>query len=125
MMKALKITTVREIIRLADGARAAHRSPRAADDANRSAAESTLALLYTAEDEALRGYLKSLSRDEMAELKALMWLGRNDCCEGRHDYPELVEFADEDPTSAVSYIAGKTPLADYLRAGLATLRRSG
>ncbi len=97
MMKVLKDATVQEIIRLADAARVSRRSIADVDFSKTSAKEEIAErLAHTPQALALREYLKHLPKEQMAELVALMWLGRGDCAESRYDYPELVEFAKQD-----------------------------
>jgi hypothetical protein len=96
-------STVREVIRLADAAR----SSGASEDVDFS--EYVPGLTPAARE--LRDYLKGLSDDEMAELTALAWLGR----EGMGDFSQLVKQASAYPDGAVEYLAEKAPFADYLR----------
>ena len=63
--------------------------------------------------------IELLSEDAIAELSALAWLGRGD--EG--DFNSILEYAKSNPGTP-SYLAAKTPLADYLEKGLAQIDNS-
>ncbi|MCC5654616.1 DUF3775 domain-containing protein [Nostoc sp. XA013] len=71
----------------------------------------------------LREYIDKLSNDEINELTALMWLGRGASNEKAKDFPNLVNEAKKQKIET-SYIAGKVPLAQYLRAGLKKMNLS-
>lgn len=118
MLKQLELSTVQEVIRLAD-----RRAKNAQSESgivlvgDASAGE----LHLTPEEQELEDYLRRLPGEQMAELMALMWLGRGAGGERKRDYPELVKQASQNLGGAVGYVAEKTPLADYLRRGLAYL----
>lgn len=57
--------------------------------------------------------IEQLSDGAITELTALTWLGRGD--EG--DFDSHLTYAKTNPGTP-SYLAGKTPLADYLKKGL-------
>jgi hypothetical protein len=69
---------------------------------------------------ALGRYLDQLSPDELAELIALMWLGRGDAGELPGDFPNLVSRARSEQF-VPNYAASKAPLGRYLRSGLRKL----
>ena len=72
----------------------------------------------------LEDEISSLSRDEIIELAALMWLGRE--VETSKDWDDLISDATEIYNdSIVGYIAEKVPLAEYLTNGLLKLRENG
>jgi hypothetical protein len=97
-MKTLKQETVNEIIKLAEQ-----------EGSNRRAA--------------LRKYIDELSGEEQAELVALMSFGRNDAVDGPIPFEEHAEHARNLMDGGVgSYLAGKVPLAQYLRDGLKLLK---
>ena len=120
-MKHLQEATVHEVIRLAETARASEHDDSEVDFGELSAGDLAKQLALTAEERELRNYLQRLPDKQMAELMALMWLGRTAGGERREDYPELVEYALTTLDHAASYVAEKAPLADYLRDGLAEL----
>jgi hypothetical protein len=123
MMKYLQESTVHEVIRLADAAMASRSGEKEIDLSELSTEEFARRLAMTGEERELHNYLKRLPDDQMAELMALMWLGRAAGGERRRDYSELVKHASTNLDHAASYLAEKAPLADYLRDGLAKLRR--
>ncbi|MFQ5956060.1 MAG: DUF3775 domain-containing protein [Kiloniellales bacterium] len=64
--------------------------------------------------------LEALNQDEMAELLALIWLGRGDYTP--EEWPEVLEQARETrDENAVRYIIGIPLVSDYLEEGLSRL----
>ena len=81
-------------------------------------------LNLTPEEYALRAGLRDLHSDELAELFALMWLGRGDG--DPSDWAGLMNDAKEAINEgAVDYLAGKVHLADDLRKGLQKISSDG
>lgn len=68
----------------------------------------------------LRSFLSALSKDQLAELMALMWFGRE---HGEGSWPSFVAQARENVNGVgtIDYIMDKSPLAQYLRDGLRAL----
>jgi hypothetical protein len=119
MLKHLQLSTVQDVIRLAEAAREDDSEREDIDLGTLSAKELAERLAITPAERELLNYLNQLPDNQMAELMALMWLGRAAGAERRRDYPELVKHASENLDHAASYMAEKAPLADYLRQGLA------
>ena len=68
-------------------------------------------------EEELRGALEALNGAEMADLIALMWLGRGDGT--IDDWSGLLhEVADADIEHPIEYLLGTPLLGDYLEEGL-------
>jgi hypothetical protein len=68
---------------------------------------------------ALASFLQELSRDELAELVALMWVGRGSFEPA--EWPEAVQTAQEEysgVSGSVRYLLREPLLADYLEEGL-------
>jgi len=64
--------------------------------------------------------LEILNDDEIVEVLALMWLGREDY--KAEDWPEVLQEArDAHDDKAVSYLVGTPMLGDYIEEGLALL----
>jgi hypothetical protein len=84
-------------------------------------ASSTLAP-ETGKERKLLFYLAALDDDHQAQLHALCWIGR-DRFAGAEHYSSLYEYAltTDLGRSGAAYLAGKGPLADYLRSGLEKL----
>jgi hypothetical protein len=63
--------------------------------------------------------VNSLSKEERAELLALIWLGKGDEGVTLEDWDSLLEHAKkEDDEGTADYLIGKSPLADYIDKGL-------
>ncbi len=70
---------------------------------------------------AWRQSVEALSKNELCELTALMWIGRGDANEKAGDFERLVRKArSKQGEGAVSYVM-KAPLGTYLRRGLAKM----
>jgi hypothetical protein len=68
--------------------------------------------------EELRSFLLALNDDEVEDLLALTWLGRDDYAVD--DWPEILgEVRDVRERHTVDYLLGTPLLADYLEEGLA------
>jgi len=92
-----------------------------ADTAERNRSDSDdLSFVATPEYRALDQRLEALSRPALNELVALMWIGRGDF--EPSDWEYLVRRAGGDQGDLVGYVVEKSPLAEYLREGLAALR---
>lgn len=64
--------------------------------------------------------LKNLNDDEIVEVLALVWMGRDDYTVD--DWPEILEQArDAHDEQAVAYLVGTPMLSDYLEEGLSQL----
>ena len=71
----------------------------------------------------IRQFLDSLNEDELAELLALMWVGRGDY--GVDDWqPALNAVDDLRDRHPVDYLLGTPLLADYLEEGLSQFGQS-
>jgi hypothetical protein len=70
----------------------------------------------------LRDFLGRLPDGPMAERMALLWLGRAAGDVGPGDFAGLVAHALGSLDRAPAYVAGKAPLARYLREGVRRLR---
>lgn len=68
---------------------------------------------------ALDAHIRGLTDEQKNELMAVMWIGRGGDGELPEDWADLIERAamDGEP-GKTAYMAGKSPLGDYLRAGL-------
>jgi hypothetical protein len=80
-------------------------------------------LAFAGNNDDTRDYISTLDKIELAELMALMWLGRS----GRHDlsvFQELFEWAQNSISmkNSPGYITGKLQLETYLRDGLKLLK---
>ena len=63
--------------------------------------------------------VNALSKEERAELLAVVWLGRGDAGITMDDWNSLTEHArSEDDIGTADYLIGKSPLADYIDRGL-------
>lgn len=115
-MKHISKDRLAEIIELAEKANPS-RAPRivSGDDLL-----SMASLKPTDEEIELRRALRALSKDELCELMAVMWIGR-----GEHEpsaFDDLVRHAfNSSDEGDICYVAGKSPLARYLRDGLRKL----
>ena len=70
--------------------------------------------------EELQSFLGSLNQDELAQLQALMWVGRGDF--GKEEWQEVLSEARSlDPERTPGYLLGTPLLPDYLEEGLSTL----
>jgi hypothetical protein len=78
---------------------------------------------YLHDSQKLTAQIASLTENARAELKALAWLGRNQCMGRDHEsFSDLLEEARQHADSYdPSYIAEMRPLALYLRNGLKKL----
>lgn len=64
--------------------------------------------------------LENLNEDEIVEVLALVWLGRDDYT--ADDWPEILEQArDAHDEKAIAYLVGTPLLGDYLEEGLSQL----
>lgn len=130
MLAYLELSTVHEIIRLAARARTARtnlkipvsKSSRSEGLRLISAADIAYPPASTPEESDLETYLGHLSDEQMAELMALMWLGRVGGLQRASAYPSLVDLASKNLAHAALYLAGKVRLADDLREGLRKLK---
>ncbi|MCF7512971.1 DUF3775 domain-containing protein [Pseudoalteromonas sp. L23] len=73
------------------------------------------------EEKALKEAIAALTNNELAELGALMVLGRGAGGETVADFDDLVAEAPSDTRAYANYISEKTPLATYLKNGLSKL----
>lgn len=79
-------------------------------------------LTISAEERVLEETIAALTKEELAELAAIMWLGRGAGGESAADFNDLVaDGLGQYNDSFVDYISSKTPLADYLKNGLIKL----
>ena len=70
--------------------------------------------------EELSSFLQALNYDELAELQALMWVGRGDYT--KDEWAEvLAETKSLDPKRTPAYLIGTPLLSDYLEEGLSAL----
>lgn len=70
--------------------------------------------------EELESFLNALNHDELAELQALMWVGRGDF--GKEEWGEVLRDARAlDPERTPGYLIGTPLLSDYLEEGLSAL----
>jgi hypothetical protein len=122
MMNHLTLETVQHIIRLAEAVRATAQGKGQLNLRDMTVEDFVRILALSPEERRLRQYLKQLPEDQMSELMALMWLGR-ESVRSRDEYRELVEHASRNMEDAPSYVAEKAALAEYLRSGLAKLNR--
>lgn len=67
--------------------------------------------------EELTSFLGSLNQDELAQIQALMWIGRGDYDKEEWD-DVLAEAQSLDPKRTPAYLLGTPLLADYLEEGL-------
>lgn len=115
-MKHITKDKLAEIIVLADKANPPH-APRFLSGADLLSMSS---LKPSDEEIELRRALQALSKNEMCELMAVMWIGR-----GEHEpeaFDDLVKHASYSSDEGdICYVAGKSPLAKYLRDGLRNL----
>jgi hypothetical protein len=66
--------------------------------------------------------VNALSKEERAELLALVWLGRGDEGATLKDWESLIEHArNEDDEGTAEYLIEKALLADYIDRGLAKM----
>ena len=72
----------------------------------------------------LKGFLETLNDDELADLLALMWLGRGDDWSIDDWHELLAEVRDVRERHTVDYLLGTPMLADYLDEGLAAFGHS-
>jgi hypothetical protein len=71
----------------------------------------------------IRQFLNSLNEDELAELVALMWVGRGDYT--TDDWKAALDAVDElRDRHPVDYLLGTPLVADYLEEGLSQFGRS-
>jgi hypothetical protein len=67
--------------------------------------------------EELKTFLDSLNQDELAEIQALMWIGRGDY--DKDEWDDVVKEAMSlDPKRTPDYLIGTPLLGDYLEEGL-------
>jgi hypothetical protein len=78
------------------------------------------------EERILEETVAALTKEEVAELAAIMWLGRGAGGESVADFNDLVADAlGQYNDSFADYISSKTPLANYLKNGLTKLGLNG
>lgn len=122
-MQHIDTATVNRVIDLANEASQA-RKERAGRDV--SIDEAFLASVeFSSEERTLLKYLEALSRDQIAELLAIMWIGRGHEGETPDNYDRLVRHAHtlfDSTDEAAPYMIMKSPLAAYLASGLQRLR---
>ena len=64
-------------------------------------------------------YINGLTKDQQAELQALMWYGRDDAADDPIPFAEYLEFSKTNLESVASYMGEKISLLPgYLREGL-------
>jgi hypothetical protein len=73
--------------------------------------------------EELKSFLETLNDDELEDLLALVWLGRDDYTVDDWD-DILAEVRDVRERHTVDYLLGTPLLPDYLKAGLAAFGQS-
>jgi len=67
----------------------------------------------------LETYINGLTKNQQAELQALMWYGRDDAADDPIPFAEYLEFSTTNLDSVASYMGDKIALLpDYLRKGL-------
>lgn len=122
---ALSQAKIDEVISLA---LAAHPSPAVSSEDDAGSDDSAPAgdlvehMLHRSPERVALGLcLNELTADQLAELIALMWLGRGDAGEEPADFPNLVMRA-KSKEFVPNYVASKAPLARYLRDGLRRLK---
>jgi hypothetical protein len=69
----------------------------------------------------LKKIIDDLSKNECAELLALVWLGRGDAGVTVKDWDTLVDDGKKFGEGASDYLIAKAPLADYIDKGLAKI----
>jgi hypothetical protein len=121
MLKSIDNATVNKVIDLAEAAEAArHRKDEQYTDPAKLE-DFEAAIAFSEQENQLRSYLRGLSENELAELAAVMWLGRERSMK-KEDFYEKVAYAMTTLEEMPEYIAGKGPLGKYLRDGLKKLR---
>jgi hypothetical protein len=120
-MKHLTEAQLAAILTLADKAHDEGKPKSPDDDRDLSEQDFADALAPHPFYEALKEFLKLLPEAALREVAGLMWFGRGDF-ESLEDANRHFVYRPEDD-EAVRYIAGKSPLAKYLRAGLDRLQR--
>jgi hypothetical protein len=67
----------------------------------------------------LETYINELTKEQQAELQALMWYGRDDNEDDPIPFAEYLEFSNTNLDSVATYMGEKiVQLPDYLREGL-------
>ena len=67
----------------------------------------------------LETYINELTKNQQAELQALMWYGRDDTTDDPIPFAEYLEFSNTNLDSVASYMGEKVAqLPGYLREGL-------
>jgi len=108
-MKSLTVADVNEIICLS----------RFMSDNKKRGIKSEFDFLQSPEEKKLYTKVKSLSSSSLAELCALMWLGREAGGGQVSDWQKLVVSAkSQKGDEGILYITSKSPLARYLENGL-------
>ena len=79
--------------------------------------------LASAEDEKkLEKYISGMSKDQQAELQALMWYGRDEGGQDSIPFAEYLEFSKANLETVATYMGEKVvSLPDHLREGLRLL----
>lgn len=78
------------------------------------------------EETVLDEAISALTKDELSELAAIMWLGRGAAGETAADFNDLVaDGLGQYDSYFADYISSKTPLAEYLKNGLSKLGFNG
>jgi len=121
MLRTITPETVRRAIDLAEKFDVAERKR---DDNSGDEIDDALLSVHSELDEywALYGFVSHLNDAGLAELKAVMWLGRGDDFGEADPWSAALKHAhDRTDESSVAYIMGKSPLAKYLTDGLKTI----
>ncbi|MGP9497053.1 DUF3775 domain-containing protein [Pseudoalteromonas sp. AOP7-A1-14] len=122
-MQSITISTIQNIIEKSQLA-----YPNTGDSAVIKGSEINIDDIFTtsSEERVLEETIAALSKEELAELAAIMWLGRGAGGETAADFDGLVNDAlGQYKDSFADYISSKTPLADYLKNGLIKLGWNG
>ncbi|HIF9369155.1 TPA: DUF3775 domain-containing protein [Photobacterium damselae] len=117
-MNYLSVKTVLDIIALAEvcyPTSGQHQSVSLSDAID-------MALLNNPAEQALYQSIDSLPSEQLAELQALMLIGRDTSEKAHENWGALHSDAiSSEHSASVGYITGKVQLAEYLRNGLAKL----
>ena len=117
-MDYLDITTVRHIIELAEVC-----YPMGGEPQSVSLSDAIdMAFVENPNEQALYQYVDSLSSEQLAELRALMLIGREASGEAPESWGVLYsEAIASERSSSVGYVVSKYQLAEYLSDGLTRL----
>ena len=67
----------------------------------------------------LEAYINAMTKNQQAELQALMWYGRDDTPDDPIPFAEYLEFSNTNLDSVAAHMGEKiSQLPDYLREGL-------